>query len=361
MHFGLGEFRDNPTELWHSHAWRSSIRTTSGQFAHYTPSGKPVFPSDIVFYRCHDHDCPRGCSRDPVSNQHQHLGRVYSVGRDFWSSIREQSAVAIEIQEIFLPQDVQPLDTQPPLLKSEGLLSWNKYHLVTEDHIIRRLEVFLDYSLDDEKLDRSRPRTSAPPSAALIIRRIYDSGTDPERFPPSITPLCKNYPLRGELELETFGRAHLERFDLSQSQSKTVSLPLLTFIHGFGLYRNTYRTLMGMHLNFGPLSFQERTGRANVVPLTLGPHGSNFSDVIDALKSLRPLDAGVVSRASSWRKDPTLRFHNGLHRRYAPTTEEFRHENPTCKLWLQVLLRSLGTMAATLSMTSSNKAVITSK
>lgn len=34
MHFGLGEFRDNPRELWHSHAWRSSLCTTSGRFAH---------------------------------------------------------------------------------------------------------------------------------------------------------------------------------------------------------------------------------------------------------------------------------------------------------------------------------------
>ena len=30
-----------------------------------------------------------------------------------------------------------------------------------------------------------------------------------------------------------------------------------------------------------------------MVPITLGPHGSNFGDVVDALKSLRPLDAGI--------------------------------------------------------------------
>jgi hypothetical protein len=296
MHFGLGEFHDNPIELWHSHAWRSSIRTTSGQFAHYPPSGKPIFPSDIVFFRCHDHNCPRHCSRDPISSQHQlqHLGRVHSVGRDFRSSVQERGTIVIEIQEILLPQDLQSLGIQPPLLENEGLLSWNKFHLVREDHIIRRLDqVFLDYSFGDEKLEPARLRQSAPPDTALIIRRIHDIGPDPEQFPPSITPLCKNHPLRGELELEVFGRAHLERFDRSQSQFKIVSLPLLTFIDGFGLYRNAYRTLMGMYFNFGSLSFQERTRRANVVPLTLGPHGSNFSDVVDALKSLRPLDAGV--------------------------------------------------------------------
>jgi hypothetical protein len=30
LHLGLGEFHDNPVEIWQSHSWRSSIRTTSG-------------------------------------------------------------------------------------------------------------------------------------------------------------------------------------------------------------------------------------------------------------------------------------------------------------------------------------------
>ncbi|KAN0074843.1 hypothetical protein V8E54_007454 [Elaphomyces granulatus] len=32
MHVGFGEFRDQLTELWHGHGWRSSIRTTAGNF-----------------------------------------------------------------------------------------------------------------------------------------------------------------------------------------------------------------------------------------------------------------------------------------------------------------------------------------
>ena len=195
----------------------------------------------------------------------------------------------LEIQEVLLPPDLQSLDIQPPLLSNEGLLSWNKYHMVAEDNIDRQIElVFLDYSFNDKKLDTTHLRPTAP-TGALIIRRIHDIGSSPEHFPPIITPLCYSHPLRGELELETFGRAHLERF----SQPKTISLPLMTFIDGFGLYRNTYRTLMGMYFIFAALSFQECARRANVVPITLGPHGSNFADVVDALKSLRPLDAGV--------------------------------------------------------------------
>jgi hypothetical protein len=68
----------------------------------------------------------------------------------------------------------------------------------------------------------------------------------------------------------------------------------MTFIDGFGLYRNAYRTVMGVYTIFAGLSFQERALPANVIPLTLGPHGSNFADVVDALKAgLISLDRGV--------------------------------------------------------------------
>jgi hypothetical protein len=50
---------------------------------------------------------------------------------------------------------------------------------------------------------------------------------------------------------------------------------------------------MGMYVIPANLSFQERARRANVFPITLGPHGSNFPDVVDALKSLIILDKGI--------------------------------------------------------------------
>jgi hypothetical protein len=51
LHQGMAEYHDAPTELWHSHAWASSIRTTAGQFAHYS-SKQPIFPSDFIMFRC---------------------------------------------------------------------------------------------------------------------------------------------------------------------------------------------------------------------------------------------------------------------------------------------------------------------
>ncbi|KAF1816368.1 hypothetical protein P152DRAFT_388522 [Eremomyces bilateralis CBS 781.70] len=50
---------------------------------------------------------------------------------------------------------------------------------------------------------------------------------------------------------------------------------------------------MGMYIIPAGLSFKERARRANVFPITLGPHGSNFDDVISALEPfMKRLDRG---------------------------------------------------------------------
>jgi hypothetical protein len=73
-----------------------------------------------------------------------------------------------------------------------------------------------------------------------------------------------------------------------------LSVPLLAFIDGFGLYRNMMRSLMGVYLMMGAFTFVERNRRANILPLTLGPHGSNFDDVVKCFGELRNLDSGTT-------------------------------------------------------------------
>lgn len=72
-----------------------------------------------------------------------------------------------------------------------------------------------------------------------------------------------------------------------------MSLPLLTFIDAFGLYRNLYRSLIGIYFIIAALSTRKRDRRANVFPLTLGLYRSNFTDVVEAIKLLVILDRGV--------------------------------------------------------------------
>lgn len=72
-----------------------------------------------------------------------------------------------------------------------------------------------------------------------------------------------------------------------------MSLPLITFINAFSLYRNLYRLLIGIYFILVLLSSRERDRRANVFPLTLGLYSSNFADVVEAIKLLAVLNRGI--------------------------------------------------------------------
>ncbi|KAJ4199790.1 hypothetical protein NW759_016000 [Fusarium solani] len=107
-----------------------------------------------------------------------------------------------------------------------------------------------------------------------------------------LTPLSHCNPLPAELEIKTFGRQMFEDWDVAFSDRLVISCPLMMFMDGFGLYRNTYRTLMGIYTHPG-LPFSQRMRPVNVFPIVLGPHGSNFEDVVRSLGSLMPLDRGI--------------------------------------------------------------------
>lgn len=70
-------------------------------------------------------------------------------------------------------------------------------------------------------------------------------------------------------------------------------LPLITFIDAFGLYRNSYRSLIGVYFIIAAMNSRERNRRANMFLLTLGPYSSNFVDVVEAVRLLASLDRGI--------------------------------------------------------------------
>lgn len=124
MHSGLAHFVDEPTELYHSHSWASSVRTTSGQFAHILGNqtgedGRPihlsvVFPSDFVLYCCLDSDYV--CQYVSGDHPHNaHVGRVYGVGKDYRSDYCTKSLgdIVLQIQEVFEPASKRDPDKLP--------------------------------------------------------------------------------------------------------------------------------------------------------------------------------------------------------------------------------------------------------
>lgn len=149
----------------------------------------------------------------------------------------------------------------------------------------------LDYTFENYKLSPDRALYSPGCSTSLILRRIVDFGSNGD---VATTLLCLNHPIRGELEIAAFGRTHIESLDSRMSRGrKTMSLPLMTFIDAFGLYRNSYRSLMGIYFILAALDTHERNRRVNVSPLTLGPYSSNFADVVEAIRLLSALDKGI--------------------------------------------------------------------
>ena len=274
MHVGMAEFVDTPSELWHSNSWAASVRTTSGQYAHY-PNGKPLFPSDFLWYRCLDTACTE-----------IHLGRALAVGVERRSRSLLNGQVVIKVQQARQSKDLSDAVKalmQPPLHNQEVVLLFRDFLYLPESSIIVQECVQLLYTFGDKKV---KSREDFPNH--FFVRRLIDDWDAPEE----VQLLCHTAPVRAELELRHYTRNHfVTAFDQS---SKCISVPLLTFIDGFGLYRNSYRSLMGMYLIFAALSFRERARRANVLPLTLGPHGSNFGDVVNALGSLASLEEGLI-------------------------------------------------------------------
>lgn len=228
--------------------------------------------------------------------------RAYRVERNFRTDVTEKDCgqIFFVIQDALSPGGLReealhtPLTT--PLSPNELVLSHSPFTFIKPSQITEHpLTVELDYHLEDTSLE-TRDRSTIMSGGddyqcpAYICRRYFEA--DVERQSEQkihISPLAKSNPVRGELEMQIFGRKHLE----SYSNQHTISIPFLNFQDGFGLYRNPYKSLMGWYVIPAGLTFQERARRASVYPLTFGPHGSDLQDVIRALASVKELDAGV--------------------------------------------------------------------
>ncbi|KAG6236105.1 hypothetical protein E4U25_004089 [Claviceps purpurea] len=107
--------------------------------------------------------------------------------------------------------------------------------------------------------------------------------------------------LRGEREIEIFGRAYLEKYFTDEDM---ISLPMFLFADGFGLYRNMYRAIEGLYL-IPQLYFLavDREKLTSLIPLALGPFGSSKADIYKALNYICELEKGKYVRVSTLAKD----------------------------------------------------------
>ncbi|ROW07924.1 hypothetical protein VMCG_03429 [Cytospora schulzeri] len=342
-HQGPAHFVDEPTELFQSHAWASSVRASGGIYPHIWIDNKPdpfatILPSDFVYYRCMDEACYCHTIGDDDPNTGDlHLGRIFGFGIEK----REGSptfgihGLTLQIQEALRPNH-RALGKTTTTLATDELVLNSTLTLVHESSVFDFVDIYVDKLFgethEDPALSRAPriSRTSKPKQP----HKKYDEAQS-IRIPPrnqnqyyqvrrmlidgQLIPICHTHPIRAELELEKFGRSLWEdRWDVAKVENgffprpdnmsdddweqqkesykwyPIASAALLVFIDGVGIFRNSYRSLLAMYVTLANLNAHERSRPRNILPVVFGPHGSDFGDVIHALKSMQHLDRGLI-------------------------------------------------------------------
>ncbi|KAI1350743.1 hypothetical protein F5Y01DRAFT_325814 [Xylaria sp. FL0043] len=277
------------TKPWEANWWGESIRSTSGFFYSY-PDGTPIFPSDFVKWKCLPGQCRAG-----LTDCELHVGRIRWCGLDWTHNGGPGSSTVNSGEPTIIVQTVLERATLPEQMVA--LLSSSKFShrttgstelIIVEDEevflapsqiMVQIPDVLLDYYYDPEQT-----RIPGPLTSPFSVRLVFNAQRQEFR------PLKLSSPHRAELEIQTYGRQYLRN---NFAARNVISLPFQMFIDGFGLYRNMYRSLMGIYLTpeFFPPELRNR--RASVYPLTLGPHGAELADVLKTLLHSRSLDRGM--------------------------------------------------------------------
>ena len=260
MFFGMAEYVDEPTELWHSSAWGSSIRATSGDICH-TLEGELIIPGDFLRL---------------LDLGDWTLGRVIFIGR-------ERRSNAVDIGEVVVTLQIV-VDVSNPILEGFPLAFEDPNELFLLEDVLTELSLkYLSHHIDiyvDRDFTGAEEVTFTDNQyiRRVLTHRIF-----------SIRPVRYMHQTRGELEVEHFGRDHV-----AEAFGNHISFPYLLFIDDFGIHRNMYRALKAFYLIPACLSYEERRKIANVFTLTLGPHGANLTDVIEAFgRPIRQMDRGM--------------------------------------------------------------------
>ncbi|KAJ8132205.1 hypothetical protein O1611_g1419 [Lasiodiplodia mahajangana] len=332
MHFGMAKLVDNPSEAYHSAQWAASIRTTSGEFAYYpdAPRGEededeahvqdydgrdPIFPGDMIEFRCAHHVCNTCRPKEGVEDETRgtHIGQIMEIYRDYRTSRRLGQIGADEKNPVDEDSEgdiifvVGRLWPGPKLLAinervklqikinpvkkgdfhpRELVLVQDPLEYVSASMVVRRLTyVDFDYSFQSQ---HSFDDDFKPGLTRRFIRRAYSRST------LSFMPIGRVSPVPGVLEMLEFGREALVNAFVKPNGVSVRSFPVFVFSDGFGLYRTMFKSCMGVYIEIAALPKDEHARQINVFPLTLGPHGSNFTDVIKALEPMKALDKGLV-------------------------------------------------------------------
>jgi hypothetical protein len=163
-----------------------------------------------------------------------------------------------------------------PIHGKEYILVEDQRHYVLASGIKRQVSVWYDRTffcsmqLSTDPMDADKLRIAD--EHEIVVRRKVNVKL--RRF----FPLVKAHLNRGELEIAEFTRpALIKVYDHPHLNIRTI--PLILFTDGFGLYHTMAKSIMGIYLGIAAYKREDRLRQMNIIPVTLGPHGSNDEDV----------------------------------------------------------------------------------
>lgn len=272
MHFGLGIIGKSRQEFWHGDAWLGSIRTTSGDFAYIGDA--PLLPSDCVSYFPTVHG---------LTSMTPSYLRIHGVGR-LETSNGEPAVIAkrlLALRELNQLWSVDLVQTQMDL-ESEVEEVYPYFHadlpelvLLDSDRLVIPVSALAKHEsirLLDTSPDDTARILSGPPSHCVRYIAYCHNGI------PTLRRIHQRHRIPAEQELLDFGREQaLKQFVIGEE--RRVSIPVTIFIDGFGLYRNSYKSLQGVYLQPACLDEPGRFTLQNMWVLTIGPFGTDTSQI----------------------------------------------------------------------------------
>lgn len=159
IYIGLSEFYNiyEQDEYQKAYVQRLLIRTTSSQFAYYS-TRKPIFLADFTTFRCIIALYQKGYRLVlPIATAlvlYSYLSRVLSISRDFrrYIILVARGQVVVQLQEVFLLDDLQGIAFDLPLLPYEQVLSQNNILFCSQTSIGQRFDIQLDYTFGNTKI-----------------------------------------------------------------------------------------------------------------------------------------------------------------------------------------------------------------
>lgn len=333
MYFGLQQIVPNERELYHTRVWGESIVSSSGIYFYYQNSKEtgiepreadPIFQGDVVYFR-------------GPQKSHQ-IGLVRQIANNFLYGSADGGVVAV-IDEILPRNQLVPViytkeqfDSVTDKLVGSHFLTQDRPLIIPIVNLIQRCRCIFDSPPapppEPEKPKKTpakgKKRMATPPPPRpptrpfLTVSRPPDCGNPEHRrqlqsgvfdfgfagtFRDTpfhfyvrqlvttkqshlVRPVYSRHKVRGEHEMQIFGREYLVNKFVRGNHKKVYVMPSMTFIDGFGLFGKgtaSYYSMLGVYMCPGNFPLHMRLSIINQFPLVLGSMGMELSTVADAI------------------------------------------------------------------------------